>query len=93
MYITDQNHGYERVDIPISMQTQPEKMVIIGDGSWIGAGSVILPGSHIGKHVAIGANSVVNGVIPDYSVAVGTPARVVKRYSEGTGWLPADEFR
>jgi acetyltransferase-like isoleucine patch superfamily enzyme len=93
VYITDQNHGYEQVDIPISMQTQPEKMVIIGDGSWIGAGSVILPGSHIGKHVAIGANSVVNGVIPDYSVAVGTPARVVKRYSEGSGWIPADEFR
>ena len=93
VYITDQNHGYERVDIPISMQTQPEKMVVIGDGSWIGAGSVILPGSHIGKHVAIGANSVVNGVIPDYSVAVGTPARVVKRYSEESGWIPADEFR
>jgi acetyltransferase-like isoleucine patch superfamily enzyme len=93
VYITDQNHGYERVDIPISMQTQPEKMVIIGDGSWIGAGSVILPGSHIGKHVAIGANSVVNGVIPDYSVAVGTPARVVKRYADGSGWIPADEFK
>jgi acetyltransferase-like isoleucine patch superfamily enzyme len=75
------------------MQTQPEKMVIIGDGSWIGAGSVILPGSEIGKHVAIGANSVVNSVIPDYSVAVGTPARVVKRYSEGSGWIPANEFR
>jgi acetyltransferase-like isoleucine patch superfamily enzyme len=93
VYITDQNHGYERIDIPISMQTQPEKMVSIGDGSWIGAGSVILPGSEIGKHVAIGANSVVNGVIPDFSVAVGSPARVVKRYSQESGWVPADEFK
>ncbi len=93
VYITDQNHGYENVDLPISMQTQPEKPVVIGDGSWIGAGSVILPGAHIGKHVAIGANSVVNGIIPDYSVAVGSPAKVIKQYSEHSGWMPANEFR
>ena len=93
VYITDQNHGYEDVDLPISMQTQPEKLVTIGDGSWIGAGSVILPGARIGKHVAIGANSVVNVEIPDFSVAVGTPARVIKRYSEESGWVPANEFR
>lgn len=93
VYITDQNHGYERIDLPISKQTQPEKPVVIGDGSWIGAGSVILPGAHIGRHVAIGANSVVLGIIPDYSVAVGSPARVIKRYSEHSGWTPANEFR
>ncbi len=93
VYITDQNHGYERIDIPISRQTQPEKPVAIGDGSWIGAGSVILPGAHIGKHVAVGANSVVNGVIPDFSVAVGSPAKVIKRYTEQSGWMPADEFK
>jgi acetyltransferase-like isoleucine patch superfamily enzyme len=93
VYITDQNHGYERTDVPISLQTQPEEAVVIGDGSWIGAGSVILPGANIGKHVAIGANSVVNGDIPDYSVAVGAPARVVKRFSQESGWVPADEFR
>jgi acetyltransferase-like isoleucine patch superfamily enzyme len=93
VYITDQNHGYEIVDLPISMQTQVEKPVVVGEGSWIGAGSVILPGAHIGKHVAIGANSVVNGNIPDYSVAVGSPAKVIKQYSVHSGWVPADEFR
>ncbi len=93
VYITDQNHGYEKIDLPISMQTQPEEPVVIGDGSWIGAGSVILPGAHIGKHVAIGANSVVNGSIPDYSVAVGSPAKVIKRYTGHSGWMPANEFR
>ena len=92
-YITDQNHGYEIVDLPISMQTQVEKPVVVGEGSWIGAGSVILPGAHIGKHVAIGANSVVNGNIPDYSVAVGSPAKVIKQYTVHSGWVPADEFR
>lgn len=86
VYITDQNHGYERTDIPISLQTQPERAVRIGAGSWIGAGSVILPGAQIGRHVTIGANSVVTGVIDDYSVAVGNPARVIKRLNESGAW-------
>lgn len=79
VYITDQNHGYEDPRLPISKQSQPERPVIIGDGSWLGHGTVVLPGAHIGRHVVIGANSVVTGDIPDYSVAVGAPAKVVKR--------------
>ena len=78
VYITDQNHGYENVDIPISQQSMPEKPVRIGSGSWLGHGTVVLPGADIGEHVVIGANSVVTGVIPSFSVAVGAPARVVK---------------
>lgn len=78
VYITDQNHGYENVDIPISQQSMPEKPVRIGSGSWLGHGTVVLPGADIGEHVVIGANSVVTGVIPPFSVAVGAPARVVK---------------
>lgn len=92
VYITDQNHGYEDVSKPISQQTQPERAVSIGDGSWLGYGVVVLPGSRIGKHVAIGANSVVNGSIPDYCVAVGAPAKVIRRYTPDSGWKPADEF-
>src|SRR3954449_13146516 len=78
VYITDQNHGYEDVAVPISRQSQPERPVVIGDGSWLGHGTVVLPGAHIGRHVVIGANSVVTGDIPDYAIAVGAPARVVK---------------
>jgi acetyltransferase-like isoleucine patch superfamily enzyme len=78
VYITDQNHGYEDLGVPISQQTQPERPVAIGRGSWIGHGSVILPGAQIGEHVVIGANSVVTGDIPSYSVAVGSPAKVIK---------------
>ena len=92
VYITDQNHAYENVDLPISQQTQPERAVVVGDGSWIGHGTVILPGACIGKHVAIGANSVVTGKIPDYSVAVGSPAKVIKQYVAGDGWNPTQEF-
>jgi len=87
VYITDQNHGYDDVTRPISLQTQPERPVSIGDGSWIGHGTVVLPGSHIGRHVTIGANSVVSGEIPDFSVAVGSPARVIRRHVDGEGWV------
>ena len=87
VYITDQNHGYELLDRPISAQSQPERPVSIGDGSWVGHGSVILPGATIGRHVVIGANSVVTGVIPDRCVAVGVPARVVRRWVDGEGWV------
>ena len=87
VYITDQNHGYEDLTRPISQQTQPEQAVSIGEGSWLGYGTVVLPGSKIGTHVTIGANSVVTGNIPDYSVAVGSPAKVIRRYVEGEGWV------
>lgn len=98
VYITDQNHGYEDVTIPISRQTQPERAVTIGDGSWIGHGSVILPGVTIGRHVVVGANSVVTGDIPDRCVAVGAPARVIRRHDPTVGWVTvehprADPFR
>ena len=82
IYITDQNHGYDNVDVPISQQSMPEKPVRIGSGSWLGHGTVVLPGADIGEHVVIGANSVVAGRIPSFSVAVGAPARVVKSMSE-----------
>jgi acetyltransferase-like isoleucine patch superfamily enzyme len=78
VYITDQNHGYEDLDVPVSRQVMPERPVSIGDGSWLGHGTVVLPGATIGCHVVIGANSVVTGHIPDNSVAVGVPAKVIK---------------
>jgi acetyltransferase-like isoleucine patch superfamily enzyme len=87
VYITDQNHGYEDVSVPISRQSQPERAVIIGDGSWLGHGSIILPGVTIGEHVVIGANSVVTKNIPSFSVAVGSPARVIRKFVENEGWV------
>ena len=85
VYITDQNHGYENLDLSIGKQLPNEQPVMIGKNSWIGSGAIILPGSKIGDHVVIGANSVVTGEIPSYSVAVGSPARVVRQY-DGTSW-------
>ena len=62
----------------------------VGSGSWLGHGTVVLPGADIGRHVAVGAGSVVTGPLPDFSVAVGNPARVIRRYVDGEGWVQVE---
>lgn len=54
--------------------------VTIEDGCWIGQRCCIMPGTNIGKHSIIGTNSVVTKNIPPYSIAVGSPAKVVKTW-------------
>ena len=88
VHITDMNHGYEDLELPISRQNQPEAPVVIGEGSWLGHGVVVLPGVTIGRHVVVGAGSVVVHSLPDFSVAVGAPARVVRRHDAADGWVP-----
>jgi acetyltransferase-like isoleucine patch superfamily enzyme len=80
VYVTDANHGYENVELTIGEQFAPPKPVVVGAGSWLGHGSIVLPGSTVGEHVAVGAGSVVTGNIPSFSVAVGSPAKVVRHY-------------
>lgn len=84
VYITDNLHGYSNIELPI--KSQPIKQistVVIGEGSWLGVGVCVI-GAKIGKHCVIGANSVVTHDIPDYCVAVGSPAKVIKRYNNKT---------
>lgn len=80
VYITDCDHEYRNIDIPIIEQgiVQKGQKVSIGDGAYIGINSVIVGNVMIGKHCVIGANSVVTNDIPDYCVAVGSPAKVIK---------------
>jgi acetyltransferase-like isoleucine patch superfamily enzyme len=86
VYISDHAHAYENITLPISQQgINRIAPVTIGRETWLGENVVVLPGVTIGKHCVIGANSVVNRSIPDFSVAVGAPARVVKRYNSNTG--------
>jgi acetyltransferase-like isoleucine patch superfamily enzyme len=87
VHITDMNHGYDDPDRPISVQHQPEAPVSIGSGSWLGHGVVVLPGARIGRNVVVGAGSVVRGELPDHSVAVGVPARVVRQLDHDRGWV------
>jgi lipopolysaccharide O-acetyltransferase len=70
----------------------PDAETVVEDNVWIGDGVVILPGSHIGEGSIIGANSVVNGVIPKYCSAAGIPARPIRVYDcDSKSWLPADK--
>lgn len=79
--IVDHLHEYRDVDIPIIDQPiVSEGQISIGDDSFIGAGAVIMGGVTIGKHAVIGANSVVTHNIPDFSVAAGIPAKIIKKY-------------
>ena len=89
VYITDQNHGYEDVELPIGVQMWKNQPVSIGSNSWLGHGAIVLPGSRIGRHVVVAAGAVVAGIdVPDFSVVAGVPARVVRRYAAGEGWTP-----
>lgn len=84
VYISDNLHSYADISKPIMEQPIKQlKKIRIGEGSWIGENACII-GASIGKHCTIGANSVVTKDIPDYCVAVGAPARVIKRYNETT---------
>lgn len=80
VYISDNLHEYEEINTPIKLQPIKQlKDVLIGEGCWIGEHVAII-GASIGRHSVIGANSVVTHDIPDYCVAVGIPARVIKKY-------------
>lgn len=80
--ITDINHIYYDVNTPITAQGIECKAVTIGDECCIGMYAVILPGTTLGRHVIVGANSVVKGEFPDNCVIAGVPAKIIKIYDE-----------
>jgi acetyltransferase-like isoleucine patch superfamily enzyme len=75
------NHNYEDISRPIHVQGVTTSLITIEDGTWIGANVVVLAGVTIGKNCVIAAGSIVTKNIPSYSVAVGNPARVLKKYN------------
>ena len=84
VYVSDNLHAFSDIKRPIKYQEiRFKKEVFIGDNSWLGE-NVCVIGASVGKHCVIGANSVVNKDIPDYSVAVGAPAKVIKQYNHTT---------
>ena len=81
VYISDNLHSYENPFIPIMKQKiKQNNEVIIGDGAWLGENVCVL-GANIGRNCVIGANSVVTNNIIDYSIAVGAPAKIIKRFN------------
>lgn len=70
-----QQHGIERLDIPIRMQPRNRQRVSVGEDSWIGEHAVVM--ADVGRHCVIGAGAVVVKPIPDFAIAVGVPAKVI----------------
>jgi acetyltransferase-like isoleucine patch superfamily enzyme len=86
VYISDHAHAFQSADVPVMHQgITGIAPVSIGRSTWLGQNVVVLPGVTIGEHCVVGANSVVNSSVPDFSVAVGAPARVVKHYNSTSG--------
>jgi maltose O-acetyltransferase len=74
------SHQFDDLDLPINLQGPTRRSpVVIGDDVWIGTRVIILPGVHIGSGAVIGAGSVVTSDVPANVVAVGVPARVLRR--------------
>jgi acetyltransferase-like isoleucine patch superfamily enzyme len=78
-FVTDANHRFDDPDTPITWQGFTTKgPTRIGDNVWCGANVVVTSGVTIGRRCVIGANSVVTTDIPDFSIAAGAPAKVLR---------------
>lgn len=78
VHILTRNHNFDRTDIPMNIQGDSFKEVIIGDDVWIGTNVVILPGVTIGDHSIIASGAVVAKSVPSYAITGGVPAKVIK---------------
>jgi len=92
VFITNIDHKYDEINKHILQQSLQSAKTQIGENCFIGYGAVIQAGTILGKQCIVGANAVVRGTFPDYSVIVGVPARIVKRYHEKSGvWKKTDK--
>ena len=82
VYISDHIHSYSDVARAVLEQgVEQVAGVVVDDGAWLGQNVVVCPGVRIGRGAVIGANSVVLEDVPDHSLAVGAPARVVRGFA------------
>lgn len=81
VFITNIDHEYQEINQHILDQPHAIKETIVGENCFIGYGVVVQAGTVLGKQCIVGSNSVVRGVFPDYSVIVGAPAKIIKRYN------------
>lgn len=94
VFVCDASHGYQQPEVPVGRQFGPHAPVRIGSGSWVGHGAIILPGTTLGRNVVVAAGSVVRGTVADHAVVGGSPARVLRRFEPGLGWVsPSGDLR
>jgi acetyltransferase-like isoleucine patch superfamily enzyme len=82
-YIIGGGHAFDETGVPVIDQARPSRGIAIGEGGWIGAGVSILDGVTIGRAAIVGANAVVTKDLPDFAVAAGTPASILRMRREG----------
>jgi acetyltransferase-like isoleucine patch superfamily enzyme len=86
VYVSDMSHGLDPGKGPIMKQPISSKgPVRLGEHTFVGFGSAILPGVRLGKHCIVGARSVVTKSFPDFSVIAGNPAMPIKNLSPNVG--------
>lgn len=82
VFITNVNHDYRAIDVHLMEQGLIEKPTLIGENCFLGFGVSIQAGTVLGKQCIVGSNAVVSGNFPDYSVIVGNPGKVIKRFNK-----------
>ena len=78
VYIADHGHRFDGAEAILDQGIADIRPIVIGDGAWLGQNAVVMPGVTIGAGAVIGANAVVTRDVPERTVAVGAPARVVR---------------
>jgi acetyltransferase-like isoleucine patch superfamily enzyme len=77
-YLVGGDHLYDRIDVPVLEQGRTARGIDVGDGVWLGTHVVVTDGSTIGRDAIIGAGAVVVGSIPEFAIAAGIPAKVMR---------------
>ena len=80
--IYSRNHGIDSIDVPMMFQPSKEYQTIIGNDVWIGANVIILAGVKVGNHCILAAGAIITKDIPDYAIAGGNPAKIIRYRNE-----------
>lgn len=82
VYVSDHHHAYaDPTRAVLDQGTDRAAPVHVGDGAWLGQNVVLTPGVRVGRGAVVGAGAVVRGDVPDFSLAVGAPSRVVRTWA------------
>ncbi|MHB8377430.1 MAG: acyltransferase [Dehalococcoidia bacterium] len=91
VHVGDNLHRYDDPDVAVIDQPMTRGYVIVADDAFIGVNAVILPNVRVGRHAVVGAGAVVTRDVPDYCVAAGNPARILRSYDhERRAWVRVD---